>query len=194
MIPFRYQRLWRAIRLLLLCLVLLTPLLLTGPLWSWKFSDLDLDTHWSRSSRKRFRFLVRKQEKMKQSFKSTGQEPIIGVERLQSHTWIAIKEAGESWLSSIWCDRLAALSWYACGFWIKRSPKPSMVWKSSRALRSSPWSRSWKINQESWGRKCQLSCKWILSGLAWSKQQHLHSICASTSTKTSNDFTTYSHR
>jgi hypothetical protein len=46
----RYNRLWKAICLLLLCLVLLTKLLLTGPFWAWKFSDLDLETHWSQSS------------------------------------------------------------------------------------------------------------------------------------------------
>ena len=50
MIHIWYQRIWKATRLLLLSVILLTPLLLTGPLWTWKFSDLNLGTHWSISS------------------------------------------------------------------------------------------------------------------------------------------------
>ena len=95
MIPIRYQRLWRAIRLLLLCLVLLTPLLLTGPLWTWKFSDLDLDTHWSRSSQATVKIPNAEVTKDEAVIQVYGARAYNWRGAFAVHTWIAIKEAGD---------------------------------------------------------------------------------------------------
>ncbi len=81
--------------MLLLCLVLLTPLLLTGPLWTWKFSDLDLDTHWSRSSQEAVTIPNAEVTKDEAVIQIYGARAYNWRGAFAVHTWIAIKEAGD---------------------------------------------------------------------------------------------------
>ena len=96
MIHIRYQRIWRATRLLLLCFFLLTPLLLTGPLWIWKFSDLNLDTHWSRSSSGVVAIPNAEAREDEAVIQIYGARAYNWRGAFAVHTWIAIKQVGDA--------------------------------------------------------------------------------------------------